>query len=267
MPVFDFDFQRYVERRKGAREAAQREGAAYAYTGDARVLRTLDKLRPVTLAVESAAGLWRSRARAEILGPAVTASERKFARVHATAQRAAEALHVEPVAVFVSPQLAAGAYGFGTGEGDAPSIVVDNALVDALGDLELSALLGAELGHVQNGHVVYRTALYFLRGSSSVAAWIVKPATAALGSWQKRGDVTADRAGLIACRDIDAACTTIHKVGARLGGDPETLARRESALRAFAESAYYRGLTGAEGGYPPEVCDERVAEILAKGAK
>ena len=33
----DFDFQRYVERRRGAREAQAREGAAYAYAGDLRL--------------------------------------------------------------------------------------------------------------------------------------------------------------------------------------------------------------------------------------
>ena len=46
MPKVDLDFQRYVERRKGARAAETREGAAYAYAGDLKVLRTLDNLRP-----------------------------------------------------------------------------------------------------------------------------------------------------------------------------------------------------------------------------
>ena len=37
MSTYDFDFQRYVARRKGAREAQVREGAAYAFPGDVRL--------------------------------------------------------------------------------------------------------------------------------------------------------------------------------------------------------------------------------------
>ena len=37
MASFDFDFQRYVERRKGVREAETREGSAYAYRGEEEV--------------------------------------------------------------------------------------------------------------------------------------------------------------------------------------------------------------------------------------
>ena len=48
----DFDFQRYVERKKGARDQEVREGAAYAYAGDLKVLRALDGLRPVRQAME-----------------------------------------------------------------------------------------------------------------------------------------------------------------------------------------------------------------------
>ncbi|MBP6742206.1 MAG: hypothetical protein KA244_05135, partial [Deltaproteobacteria bacterium] len=70
MPTVDFDFQRYVARKKGARAAQVREGAAYAYPGDVRLLRTLDKLRPVSLVLEETGRLWKSVARAEVLGTA-----------------------------------------------------------------------------------------------------------------------------------------------------------------------------------------------------
>src|SRR5207302_5742928 len=76
--MVDLDFQRYIERRKGAREAATREGAAYAYPGDLRVLRTLDRLRPVRLAIEATVRMWKSVARAELLGTAVKVSPAQF---------------------------------------------------------------------------------------------------------------------------------------------------------------------------------------------
>ena len=52
-PQIDLSFPRYVAARKGAADARAREGSAYAYGGDLKVRATLDRIRPVTLAVEA----------------------------------------------------------------------------------------------------------------------------------------------------------------------------------------------------------------------
>lgn len=349
MASFDFDFPRYIARRKGAKEAEAREGAAYAYTGDVRVLRTLARLRPVTLAVEGAARLWRQSARAELLGTAIRVTERQFPRLDRVTARCAEALHVAAPTVYVSPSLEVPAWTFGAGTGEDAAIVVRAALLDEVSDAELAFVVGRECGHVQNGHVLYRTAYWFLRHSaSSFLRWIVTPAVAALEAWRRRGDITADRAGLLCMRDVDLACATIGRLAAPIApttppvavtsegdavrpggpvidavvngdgdgddaiadGPPESegpgaethsadstaagerdrreadartaappppevsdeerarvawTARRQAALRVFGESAYFRGLSGQVGGWPPEACDERVAEIISKG--
>ncbi|HEX2568063.1 MAG TPA: M48 family metallopeptidase [Polyangia bacterium] len=272
MPSFDFDFQRYVARRKGAREAEVREGAAYAYAGDLKVLRTLDRLRPVTLALEAAVRLWRTRARAELLGTAIRVHEKQFPEVHRAATHAAATLHVAVPTVYVSPRLAAGAYTFGTA--DEAAIVIDAALVTALAPRELDFVIGRECGHLQNGHVPFRTTLYLLQHfDDTFMRWIVTPAVAALGAWSRRAAVTADRAGLLCMRDVDAACAALVKATLPESRPDVTVddeayqmvARREAALRVFAESAYYCGVTGEAGGQPAETCDARVAEILGKG--
>src|SRR5260370_10562789 len=103
MPSVDFDFQRYVERRKGAREAEAREGAAYAYAYDLRLLRGLERLRPAKLALEATARLWRSAARAELLAGATKATAKQQATVPTAAERCAEPLHATAPAVSVPP--------------------------------------------------------------------------------------------------------------------------------------------------------------------
>lgn len=272
---FDFDFLRYVERRKGARAQESREGAAYAYAGDLKVLRTLDRLKPVKLAVEGTVKLWRGSARAELLGPAVKASERLEPRVFEAANRCATQLHIVAPTVYVTPgQIAGGlsAYTFGTN--DDPAILLHKQLVDALTDLELAFAVGRECGHVQNDHVVFRTALYFLQhAAGTFVRWIVSPAAAALGSWAKRGELTADRAGLLCCRDLEAATVALIKTAlgptALQGASTDDLRRanpsvdgRARALALFAESAYYTGLSGPATGSSPEECDAKSAECL-----
>src|SRR5260370_36947017 len=103
MPSVDFDFQRYVERRKGAREAEAREGAAYAYAYDLRLLRGLERLRPAKLALEATVRLWRSAARAELLAGATKATAKQQSRLHSVAERCAWSLRVMAPAVCDAP--------------------------------------------------------------------------------------------------------------------------------------------------------------------
>jgi hypothetical protein len=257
MPKVDLDFQRYVERRKGAREAQTREGAAYAYAGDLKVLRTLDRVRPVRLASEGAVRLWQGQARAELLGEALRVSAKERPELLTLAQRAGEALHVAVpslyVAVIERPALA-----FGSNE-DA-SVLFGRGKVEALSELELLHAVGAELGRIQNNHVVYVTARYHLEHfANRFVQWIVGPALRALRAWDKRAEVTADRAGLLCTRDLAASEAAIHK----LAPDEATAERRVRALRLFAESAYYRGMRGEEGGLSGTECDAQVAEAIA----
>jgi Zn-dependent protease with chaperone function len=252
MPKVDLDFQRYVARRKGARDAMVREGAAYAYAGDLKLLRTLDRLSPVRAALETSGRIWRERARAETLS-----APSSHAAVNAIAQRCAERLHVAAPTIYLAAKPPFGAHTFGTNE-DA-WVVLDRALIESLTEPELTDVLGRELGHIQNNHVVFGTARYYLRHfAATFVRWVVTPALMALDSWSKRADVTGDRAGLLCTRDLDSSQAALRKL---LKDDPR-LQSRLDALALFAESAYYRGILGQEGGASPGECDAKVAELI-----
>jgi hypothetical protein len=254
MASIDFDFHRYVERRKGAREAQAREGAAYAYTADLRLMRALERLRPVKLALEATVRLWRSAARAELLAGAVKASSREHARVHAVVERCAERLHLPPPVTYV----AAGdrtRWARTLGADDESYIVVSGALVEDLTEAELTDAIGRECGRIQNQHVLPSTALYHLEHfAGRYVRWIVAPALAALRSWSRRAEVTCDRAGLLCTRNLDVSTAALTKLGA----PPE----RIEALGVFADSEYFRAILGQPGGATPQACDARVAEVL-----
>jgi hypothetical protein len=254
MASIDFDFQRYIERRKGAREAQQREGAAYAYAGDLRLLRALDRLRPVKLALEATVRLWRSAARAELLAGAVKVSPRDQGRVHTLVERCAERLHVPMPTTYV-------AVGDRTrwartlGTEDEFYVVLSGALVSDLTDAELTDAIGRECGRIQNLHVLPGTALFHLEHfAARYVRWIVAPALSALKAWARRAEVTCDRAGLLCTRDLDVSAAALRKV--------EAAPERIEALAAFAESEYFKAILGQPGGNTPEACDARVAEIL-----
>lgn len=264
MPTVDFDFQRYVARRKGARAAQVREGAAYAYPGDVKLLRTLDRLRPVQLALEEAGRLWKGTARAELLAPAVKAVPPRFESVAAAAKRCAEILHIDPPQLYVVPQ-PSGVQTLGTDE--ETYILLSQGLLDSCNGEELLDVIGRECGRIQNGHVPFRTALHYLsNNAATVTRWAVRPATLTLEAWARRADITADRAGLLCCRSLDVSICAMQK--AFPTAEAHELAQRQRALSRFAGALYYRTVVGdknrsdTDEGESAEACDAAVAQIL-----
>jgi len=302
-PDIDLSFARYVAARKGEASARSREGAAYAYGGDIKVRAALDKVRPVTLAVEATVRLWQSVEKSRMLGTSVKVTGKQFPKLAKLAERCADTLRIPVPTLYVSPNIGSlNAHTFGTAED--PYVVVNAALIDHLSDAELLDVIGHECGHIQNNHVVYMTTLHFLRhAANAFLRWSVKPAVLALNGWARRAEITCDRAGLICTRDLDVSigCLVKLALGSKklysdvnleeylgqmeeasqgigrldeLGRSHPYLPKRVAALRLFAETAYFRSLAGtgrAAGAAPDampegtskEECDARVAELIA----
>lgn len=289
----DFDFARWIQGKRGELVQRARDGAAYSYAGERKVRRTLNAARPVTIALEATTRLWRDVARTELLGSSVKVTDQQFPRVFEAARRAGEALGMKPPPVYVAPS-SWGLRARALGTDDAPYVVVNAGLIDELSDAELTATIGHELGHVQNGHTLYWTALHYLTQSAVFfVRWIVQPAIMTLQAWSRRAEITCDRAALLATRDLDVTLGTIVKLelglekGAAFNLEeylrvlPDTkkgmgrfaelfrthpyLPKRISALRLFADGAFYAQATGAptEGRASAEEIDRQIADLLA----
>ena len=69
-------------------------------------------------------------------------------------------------------------------------------------------MIGHECGHVHNQHVVYLTALYYLTHFvGAFIQWAVQPAIIALRAWQRRAEITCDRAGMLCAKAISITTT------------------------------------------------------------
>ena len=109
---------------------------------------------------------------------------------------------------------------------ETPFLVVGAGLFETLSSEELLAVVGHEIGHLKAGHTVYRTALWILTQLSLQAAQggdlVRLPVLAALKDWERKSELSCDRAGLLACQDpaIDgeglggAVAGSGHRIGA-----------------------------------------------------
>jgi Zn-dependent protease with chaperone function len=292
--MVDFDFARYVLERRGQGEVRAHSGTAYGFSGERKLRRSFIGTRPVTMAVEATTRLWNEKAREELLATARLASDDQ-PRVWTAAKRAAEGLRINAPAVYVAaPQFAARLAALGTD--DQPYVVIRADVVDGLGDEELVAAIGHEMGHVQNGHVAYTTASHYLTHAAGFfVRWMVQPAMMALKAWMRRAEITCDRAALLASRDLDTALRTLVKLevgtdgdadaylaqapaegegktlGQRIGGVGELfkahplLSKRITALRKFAAGALYVQLTGGDPGgrASTDDIDKQVTDLLS----
>ncbi len=290
MAGVDLDFARYVAYRRGVLHQRARDGAAYSYGGEAKMRRALNTARPVTMAIEATTRMWKKAARNELLGTSIKVSDQQYPNAFQALRKACTALHLEAPPLYAAPTSSKiTAQVLGTN--DDAYIVVNAGLLDRLSDPELAAVLGSELGHIQNNHVIYATALFYLTHDAMMfVRWIVQPALIPLQAWSRRAEITCDRAALLCTRDLDATLSAIVKTS--LGSDreinieeyvkqlPETkrgvgkyaelfrsipyMPKRIQALQLFAESSFYQRFTGAssESGLSTQDLDAQVAEIL-----
>ncbi|MEU0879000.1 M48 family metallopeptidase [Lentzea sp. NPDC005914] len=114
-------------------------------------------------------------------------------------------------------------YGFTYGI-DKPFIVISTGAVDLLDNESLRFLIGHEMGHVMSGHALYNTLLRRLIDLTTSFAWVpagaiaMRAVIAALREWQRKTELSCDRAGLLACQDPQAALRTHLAMAGDLGG-------------------------------------------------
>jgi Zn-dependent protease with chaperone function len=288
----DFDFARWIAARRGAMELSAREGAVYAFTAERKFRRNLMLAKPVTMALEATTRLWRDVARTELLGTAVKVSDQQYPRVYEAAKAAGNALRVKVPVIFAAPSKSLKVKVLGTE--DAPHLIVNMELAETLDDTELVAAVAHELGHIQNGHILYTTALHYLNTSAAFfVRWVVQPAIMTLQAWSRRADVTCDRASLLAVRDLDKTLTSMVRIemgidkGSAFNADEYLRAlpdvkkgigryaelfrshpyvpKRVQALRLFAGSALYAQATGQDPTGKPTLSDvdKQCAELIS----
>ncbi len=269
----EFDFQAYIRDRKGGGDRRAASGLGYAFARDRRVMRTLDMAKPVKLAIDASTRLGAGRFDAILEASQVASANKPEGLLDAVATvcKKLQATAPDRVHIAADDRL---------GHSTALAHRGDELLVVTPAMLELTAAqqafhLGRALGHLQHGHALYLGAAWLLADEpASFLRWIVKPASAALESWSRLGDVTADRAGLLATGDLALSVAEIMRLSGVVGDGAEVLAEggmadldevlagRIRALQTFSEAEVFRRSVGLDGGDSLTSVDSRVEAVI-----
>jgi Zn-dependent protease with chaperone function len=208
---------------------------AWEHPADRGALTALRELRGFDDVVRALFGIWNERGfRLSYLAGAIRVDHRQYPRVYQRFTEAATTLDLPDLPelyVHQSPMISGRAVGM-----DKAFIVISTAAVEKLDDDELRTLLGREIGHVRSGHAVYQTIMMYLTRWVVNISWLpigaiaLRGIIAALYEWWRKAELSADRAGLLACQDPSASIRLFMKMAG--GGD---LSQIDTA--AFLEQA------------------------------
>jgi Zn-dependent protease with chaperone function len=209
---------------------------AIEHPADRAALTALRKVPGFDVVLKKVIGLvGERRLHVLYLASAVKVSDEQFPKLQRVYQECAEILDVKPVPeLFVSqtPFVNAGAIGT-----DHPFIVLNSATLELLDEDELRFILGHELGHILSDHVLYKTMLVLLLRMAVLRfgiplGWLVISAVlAALGEWDRKSELSADRFGLLCTQDPQAS----EGVFLKLAGGGRTAEMSREAFRRQAE--------------------------------
>ena len=157
--------------------------------------------------------------RVQFTGSGLRVTSDSFSEIHQVVCTAAERIALTRIPnVYILGSGEINAFTAGT---ERPIIVITSTAIDALNLSELTFVIGHELGHIKSEHVLYHTMGQMLpyvgnaigKATFGIGALLSASLEMALLNWKRTSEFTADRAGLLACQDTEAAISVMMKFG------------------------------------------------------
>jgi Zn-dependent protease with chaperone function len=189
--------------------------ASWEHPADKAALSALKQLKGIDELVKLLISITTERSlRLIALSSAIKVSPHQYPRLHTILRNIVDIFdwnYTPDMFITQSPFLNAGAMGV-----KEPFITLNSSLVRHLDEPEITAVIGHEMGHIMSGHSLYKTLLWLLTNVSlnviPMAGFLITPILIALYEWDRKSELTADRAGLLAVQDAASSYQVLMKL-------------------------------------------------------
>ncbi len=172
-------------------------------------LKGLDELAKKLISAATERGL-----RLEVLASNVKVSANQFPRLNTLMNDIVETFdwnYRPELYVCQNPMFNAGALGV-----EKPFITINSSLLRHFDEAELKAILAHEMGHIMSGHSLYKTLIWYLSNISlsfiPMGELLKSAVWAALMEWNRKSELSCDRAELLAVQDETPSYNILMKM-------------------------------------------------------
>lgn len=227
---------------------------------DRGLLRTIKSVPGVPRLVEKVIDLVAKEIELEFYqGGAIEVSETTMPELHERFFSVCQTLNLPSPfpRLFVKPSVEINA--FTTGK-DRPIVCLNSIIANVCSDGEQRFIMGHEIGHCLCGHVVYHNVAKLLAKGLSFTKLLTDVVAAPLQlirpwlmDWSRCSELSADRAGLLACQDMKIACSAFAKLAGHSykvsseDMDKTLLEQARGYRRTFGEYGLFRRLIKSFG--------------------
>jgi Zn-dependent protease with chaperone function len=178
--------------------------ASWEHPADKAALSALKQLKGLDELVKLLVSATTERSlKLMVLSSSVKVSENQYPRLHNILHNIVDTFdwpYTPGLFVTQSPFWNAGTMGV-----KEPFIILNSSMIKNFQEPEITAVMAHEMGHIMSGHVLYKTLLWLLTKISlnllPLASFLVTPILLALYEWDRKSELTADRAELLAVQD------------------------------------------------------------------
>jgi Zn-dependent protease with chaperone function len=189
---------------------------AYEHPADAAALAGLRKLPGFDRVLRMIIGaVGERRLRLSFLASAVRVSKHQLPELDTALREVCEVLDLKAIPeLYVTQSPFPNAMAIGV---DEPMIVLHSSVLELMSASEIRCILAHEVAHILSGHALYKTMLLVLMQMSQWIApgpfqLLATPVLLALREWDRKSELSADRAGLLVTQDLATCNQVIFKL-------------------------------------------------------
>jgi Zn-dependent protease with chaperone function len=188
---------------------------SWEHPADKAALSAVKQLKGVDEIVKMLVSATTDRSlKLEVLASNVKVTANQYSKIYTIMNNIVDTFDWEyrpNVFICQNPVFNAGALGV-----EEPFITINSSLVKSLDEQEMTAVLAHEMGHIMSGHSLYKTLIWLLSNISLSfipMGELVKSAVwASLMEWNRKSELTSDRAELLAVQDETPSYNLLMKM-------------------------------------------------------